>query len=84
MTMNTYICYKRNGYWINNFGTIPATKCYHDKNSLLKYFVGCSHKLVHRFYHTVPILLLLALRDPNANCNVLNVDIIMHIFRFIY
>lgn len=88
LTRGTYVCRKSDSnYWfgISDLnGTFRANMYYHDINSLLKYFINCSHKLVHRFYHTVPILLLSALRDPNANCNVLNVDIIMYIFRFIY
>lgn len=59
-------------------------KYYHDKSSFLKYFVTCSFKLIHRFYHAVPILFLLSLHDQNSDCYTLNKDVIMCIFNFIY
>lgn len=43
-----------------------------------------SHKLIHRFYHDVEIILLLSISDINSYCNVLNFDVIIHILRFIY
>lgn len=59
-------------------------KSYHNKRSLLKHFVDCSHKLIHRFYHSVSILFLLSLYDSNSHCNILNVDVVTYIFNFIY
>ena len=88
MNMHTYVCNKRNdGYWFDmsgNFGILRATEHYHNKSELLKYFIDHSHGLIHRFYHTVPILFLLSLCDPNSDCNVLNRDVIFYIFGLIY
>lgn len=43
-----------------------------------------SHKLIHRFYHTIPIILLMSISDYKSHCYGLNLDIICYILTFIY
>lgn len=93
MSYDVFICYKtHHNYW-REIGTQSLNKniksfyksdYYNDKSSWLKYFVNSSHKLINRFYHSVPILFLLALRDPKSDCSVLNRDIVFFTFKFIY
>lgn len=52
--------------------------------SNIKNFICHSHKLIHRFFHTTPIIFLLSITDINSHCNQLNLDVMIHIFKFIY
>ena len=47
-------------------------------------FINNSYKLIHRYYHTVPIIFLLSTLDINSCNNGLNLDIIVYILKFIY
>ena len=47
-------------------------------------FIDHSHKLIHRFYHVVPIMFIMAISDRNSHCHMLNGDIMMHMLQFIY
>lgn len=47
-------------------------------------FINNSHKLIHRFYHTGPILFIMSTSDHNSYSHEINLDIITHIFQFIY
>lgn len=92
-----FVCCKTNIVWNNYWGDVDSNPLlgdirdklynnenYNNKGSLLKYFVDNTHKLVHRFYHTVPILFLLSLCDLQSFSGKLNKDIIFFIFKFIY
>ena len=52
----------------------------HFVNSLM----NNSHKLMHRFYHTVPIIFLISRTDHNSYCCGLIMDVMIHILKFIY
>ena len=54
------------------------------KRNVLNYFVNNSPKLKDRFYHMVPVILLLSLSDLASECCVLNDDIMFYILKFIY
>lgn len=53
---------------------------FNDRHAL----INNSHKLVHRFYHVIPIMFLLSISDYNSHCNELNRDVITYIIKFIY
>lgn len=48
------------------------------------HFINNSHKLIHRFYHIVPIIFLMSPLDVNSYCHDLNLDVMLHILKFIY
>lgn len=54
------------------------------KNKVLDHFVINLPKLKDRFYHVVPVILLLSLSDSASVCCVLNDDIIFYILKLIY
>ena len=41
---------------------------FRNKDSVLTHFVNNSFKLKHRFYHEIPIILLLSIYDPKSSC----------------
>ena len=48
------------------------------------HFIDNSHKLIHRFYHTTILIFLMAITDGKSYCNELNLDVIIHMLKFIY
>lgn len=76
------LCQFDGGYWVD---TYEHFLCDNDNDKIiLKMFIDNSHKLIHRFYHTVPITFLMSIFDPKSSCSILTWDIIIHIIKFIY
>lgn len=72
-------------YWVinnNHYEMCLGSSTVLDERGTI--FVNNSHKLVYRFYHVAPIIFLMSISDNNSHCNELNLDVIIHILKFIY
>lgn len=48
------------------------------------HMINNSHKLIHRFYNTTIITFLLSKLDNDSYCHDLNLDVMLHVLKFIY
>lgn len=69
-----------NSYWF--YYERKGVMCYTKTHKMI--FNNNSHKLVHRYYHTVMIIFLMARLDNSSYCCDLILDVIMYMLKFIY
>ena len=55
-----------------------------DTDEIKTGMINNSHKLRHRYYHTIPIMFIMSISDNNSHCNELNLDAVKYILSFIY